>query len=482
MPPKYEADGGATGRTGDRLIGNSRAMTFARLHSNEKDRLDSLSSYQVLDTEPDPAVDALTRLAARVFRVPLAGVSLIDADRQWFKSMIGGPAPNVSREQSFCADVVESGRLLVVTDAAAHPRYAYFPQAQAKPGVRGYAGAPLVGREGLTLGALCVMDHRPRRFTAEQLELLISLASQVMTVLEERRRDQAAGMLEEWVPADARNPIRLRHALEAGELIPHFQPIVDVISGRTHGLEALLRWEHPELGTLPPAAFLPSIEGSALVVPVGRTMLDSALREIANLRGVGITLPGGVAVNVASGQLARPGLADDVFAALDHHGLPASQLSLEITETTAFPDPALALTELTALADGGISLVLDDFGVGWSNVSRLLDLPVSSLKLDRSLVSAMNEDPRSAFVVASAVATALELGLDVVAEGIEDEETRRHIASTGCRWAQGWLFSPAVPAATLPRMLRQPQSRPLPATALGAPPARDSPFVSSWHR
>jgi EAL domain-containing protein (putative c-di-GMP-specific phosphodiesterase class I) len=426
-----------------------------RPHPNEKDRLDSLYSYDILDTEPEPAFDALTRLAARVCRTPLAGVSLVDSDRQWFKSFIGGPPMNLVREHSFSADAVADGRLLVITDTLAHPRYAANPQVTCGPRVRSFAGAPLMGRDGLPIGALCVADRKLRRFGGVQLQTLTDLAAQVVTVLEERRRDQVAGMLEADVAADARDPMRLRRALEHGELVPYFQPIVDVASGSPHALEALIRWEHPALGTLLPAAFLPAVEGSALVVPVGRELLDSSLRALHRLQQQKLRLPGGLAVNVSSGQLARPGLAEDVFAALERHQLAPQDIALEITETTAFRDPRLALTELSALAESGVRLVLDDFGVGWSNMSRLVELPVGALKLDRSLVSRVTTDKRAAFVVGATVTAALELDLEVIAEGIEDEQVRRRIAATGCRWAQGWLFSPAVPQQTLPRLLQR---------------------------
>jgi EAL domain-containing protein (putative c-di-GMP-specific phosphodiesterase class I) len=450
-------------QNGSLFIWNSGAMSTVRLHPYEKDRLDSLYSYQVLDTGSDPAIDALTRLAAQVCETPFAGVSLIDSHREWFKSIVGGPAPNVPREQSFCSDVVATESLLQVRDAAADPRYAANPLVSGSPRIRGYAGAPLIGRDGLALGALCVIDQRPRRLTGEQLQTLTSLAAQVITIFEERRRDLSAGMLESWVPAEARHVTRLRRALEAGELVPHYQPLVDIVTGSPNGLEALLRWEHPVLGTLLPSDFLPLIESGALVVPVGRMVLDSALAELAKLRKRELRLPGGMFVNVASGQLSRPGLAAQVFDALDHHGIAPDLLGLEITETTGFVDARVAVAELNALADAGVRIVLDDYGVGWSNMARLLQLPVSTLKLDGALIGSVRHNRNAAYLVRTTVTSAFHLGLDVVAEGIEDAETRRFMMSTGCRWAQGWLFGRAVPAASLPAILRLPQPR-LPRT------------------
>jgi EAL domain-containing protein (putative c-di-GMP-specific phosphodiesterase class I) len=429
-------------------------MSTVRLHPYEKDRLDSLYSYQVLDTPPDPAIDALTRLAAQICDTPFAGVSLIDSHRQWFKSMVGGPAPDVAREYSLCSDAVAAAAPLQVTDAAAHARYASNPLVTSGPRIRGYAGVPLIGRDGLPIGALCVSDQQPRRLTSEQLQILVSLAAQVVTVLEERRRDESAGMLQERVLTEARDTTRLRRALESGELVPYYQPMVDIVTGRPYGLEALLRWEHPTLGTLPPADFLPIIEGGALVVPVGRMVLDCALREFAELRRRRLQFPGGIAVNVASGQLTRPGLALEVFAALDRHLVAPDQLALEITEKTEFTNPSVAVSELTALADAGVHIVLDDYGVGWSNMSRLLQLPVSVLKLDGALIGSVLRDRQAAYLVRAAVTSAFHLGLEVIAEGVEDEETRRYVTSTGCRWAQGWLFGAAVPGATLPLLMQ----------------------------
>jgi EAL domain-containing protein (putative c-di-GMP-specific phosphodiesterase class I) len=429
-------------------------MASVRLHPAESDRLDSLRSYQVLDTQPEPSFDRLVALAARVCDTPLAAVTLVDADRQWFKAAVGlGTLTETPRAWSFCSDVVAGGTAVVIPDVRKRSRYRKNPMATGKPGVRAYAGVPLIGRDGLPLGTLCVIDTKPRTFDAQTLEGLSILADQVVVLLEARRMDRAAGLLDASVLAEARESARLRQALDKGELVPHYQPIVDIVTGRLYGLEALLRWEHPTLGTLSPAAFLPLIENSALVIPVGRALLDIAIAEIAALQGKGHLLPGGVSVNVASEQLARPGLAADVFATLDRHAVSPRQLALEITETTALPDEALARRELTSLAEAGVRIVLDDFGVGWSNFSRLLNLPVSAVKIDRSVAAAVNSDPRAVVIVSSIVSTSFHLDVDVVAEGVETEATCRRLAGLGCRWAQGWLFSPAVPAASLPRLL-----------------------------
>ena len=312
--------------------------TGVREHHADADRLDSLASYRVLDSAPEPAYDALTAVAALLCDTPIAAVTLVDADRQWFKSRRGLNADETPRTMSFCSDVVASGARLAVADAMLQDRYRGNPLVTGRPHIRGYLGVPLVGWEGLPLGAICVLDVQPLQFTQRHITTLQELAQQVVVLLEQRRRDHTDGLLSEDLHDEARDSRRLRHALEDGDLVPFFQPLVDIHTGRPHQLEALLRWQHPDRGPLTPLSFLPAVAAGALIVPVGRVMLDASLEHLADLQRAGTELPGGVAVNVASGQLARPGLARDVLTALNRHGLHGGNLTVEITEATELPD------------------------------------------------------------------------------------------------------------------------------------------------
>ena len=378
----------------------------------------------------------------------------MDSDRQWFKATEGlGDLKETPRSWSFCSDAVADGAVLVVNDASRHPRYADNPLVAGQPGIRAYAGVPFIGRDGLPLGALCVADTTPRDFSARALALLEGLADQVGALMEVQGRDHGAGLLQESVLAEAREPHRLRRALDDRELRLYYQPIVDIYTGRVDRLESLLRWAHPTLGVLSPAAFMPLVEASSLVLPVGRFALEATLAQLAVLKRQGFQLPGGVAVNVASGQLAGPGLASDVFRALERHGVAPTELALEITEMSDLMHSDVATGELSALAAAGVGIVLDDFGVGWSNFARLTSFPVSAIKLDRSIVASVLTNYRSAAVVDAAVNLAKDLGVEVVAEGVETEAVRQKLTALGCRWAQGWLFSKAVPGMNLPRML-----------------------------
>ena len=438
----------------DEAGGNQRAMQVVRLHPAEHDRLDSLRSYGVLDTAREAIYDALTALAARLCETPFAAVTLVDDDREWFKSLHGLEIDQSARSASFCSDVVADGQILAVPDTTASVRYRHNPLVTGAPGIRSYLGVPLVGRDGLPLGVLCVFDHQARSFSPDQVGVLATLAEQVVFLLEQRRRDLLDGVLGEHVMQEARDPVRIRAALQAGELTPHYQPLVDIQDGRAHQIEALLRWEHPDLGTLGPHTFLPAIEASALVVPVGRAVLNAALDQLVLLQAQGIDLPGGVAVNVASGQLARPGLARDVLHALTRHEVLGSRLTLEITEATALEDVDVARAELNVLVAMGVHVVIDDFGVGWSNLTRVLQLPVDGLKIDRGIAAQVLDDPRAAAMVASTVELARTLRLSVTVEGVETALVRDHLVEAGVHWAQGWLYSPAVPGSALAGALR----------------------------
>ena len=451
-----------------------------RLHEHEVDRVASLHSYAVLDVGRDAAFDALARTAARLCRAPLAQIALIDRDRQWLLSAYGFPADERRREESVCSDVVAGGVPAVVPDLAALDRYAAVPGVGGPGGARGYAAVPLIGRDGLPLGTLCVIDTRPRLFDADDLAALADVAQQVTTALELRRLDAAAGLTSPDLVPDARRPQELRRALDGGEFVAHFQPLVDLRDGTVTGLEALVRWQHPRLGLLHPAAFLPGLEAGTLSACTTRAVLTGSLQAVADLRAQGIPLPDGVGVNLSGQQFARPGLAAEVLGLLEGHGLPGSALTVEITETTEITDVALARAELTTLREAGVGVAADDFGVGWSNLVRLLGLPVTGLKIDRELVTGLVGDPVREHMVASAVALGATMGLTVLAEGVETEAVRRRLVELGCTRGQGWLFGAAAPAADLLTLLRQdrPAAPVFSGPGAGATTARVTPLVA----
>lgn len=420
-----------------------------RLHEHEADRLASLRSYHVLDSAPDEAFDMLTRLAARVCDAPISMISLVDQDRQWFLSRHGVESTEDPRSASVCSDVVAAGAALVIPDLSRTPRYADLAAVVGEPGYRAYAGTPLVGRDGLALGTLCVIDTEARDFDAGQLGALDDLAAQVVAAMELRRYDDREGLTAPAMVPEARQPVTLRRALDNHEFVPFYQPIVDMRSGAVVGLEALVRWQHPTRGLLTPDAFLPGLETGTLALWTARAVLETSCQVRVDLRYRGLVLPEGVAVNLSGRQLANPGLAAQILAALARHGLPGTGLTLEITETAGLTDIGLARQELLTLRAAGVRIVADDFGVGWSNLTRLLQLPLTGLKIDRELVTGMVGDRVREHMVSSAIALAATMGLSVVAEGVESEAVRDRLLALGCRRGQGWLFSRALPAADL---------------------------------
>ncbi|MCL3862923.1 GGDEF domain-containing phosphodiesterase [Actinotalea sp. K2] len=243
----------------------------------------------------------------------------------------------------------------------------------------------------------------------------------------------------------------LRAALEAGDLVVHFQPQVEIGTGRVFGAEALVRWQHPTHGLLPPMAFIPAAERTGLIRQLTMHVLDRSLAQCARWRGEGRPLS--VSVNLSVRNLLDPHLVDDVRAALDRHGLDPSVLELELTETMAMVDPVRSGEVLGALDDLGVTLSIDDYGTGYGSLAYLQRLPVRRLKIDRSFVTGVLDDPASAAIVRSTIDLARQLGLSVVAEGVEDDATLLHLRDMDCFAAQGFGIGRPMPEAAVGRLI-----------------------------
>ncbi|MDA8033863.1 MAG: EAL domain-containing protein [Actinomycetota bacterium] len=416
-------------------------------HRNEQDRLASLASYRILDTDPEPPYDAVARLAAAVLGAPAAMVTLIDEDRQWCKAVHGLPTElrEVDRAVSFCSDAVALESPLVVEDAPATPRYAANALVTGQPGIRAYAGVPLIGRDGLPIGALCVLDWRRRTFSRAQLDDLAALAGSVVTHLELRRVDRTTGRDPGELLADALDPRRLRAAIDRGELVNRYQPILDMSTGEPYAFEALVRWNHPELGVIPPALFLPAMERTGLMHALGRAVLAGALDLVTDLRGTSLLdWSPKVAVNVSGTQLMPAGLAASVADALSERRLDPDVLCVEVTESV--PVQGAAVEELGELHRLGVGIALDDYGAGTATAGKVLDLPLTALKLDRSLAGSVHQSSRSHAVVRSTFQMAGQIGLEVICEGIETTDQLQALVALGATLGQGWLFSPPLGA------------------------------------
>jgi len=237
----------------------------------------------------------------------------------------------------------------------------------------------------------------------------------------------------------------LRRALESGELSVHLQPQVDARGGRLVGAEALVRWDSPELGSVPPARFIPLAEDSGIIIALGTWVLREACRQVMQWRASGFELPQ-VSVNLSVKQLERPEFVDTLLDILDETGIEPSRLKLEITESVVMAvDDAFSL--LDRLRKIGISLALDDFGTGYSSLSYLKMLPVQQLKIDRSFVVGIGTNPEDEAIIRSVMALAQSLDFEVVAEGVETAEQAAFLSASGCHQLQGFLHGSAVAPA-----------------------------------
>ncbi len=243
--------------------------------------------------------------------------------------------------------------------------------------------------------------------------------------------------------------VGLRRALEHGEFRVVYQPVLDIATGRTIGMEALIRWDDPERGLVSPAMFIPAAEETGLIAPIGEWVLDAALADARMWRDQYGLTDMWVAVNISSRQLLSPTLADDVERALLTSGVPASSLQLEITESAVMNDLEPVLDVLGRLRELGVSLAVDDFGTGYSSLAYLKRLPVTTLKIDRAFISGLGgiDDAFDRPIVDAILKMAQSLGLDVIAEGVETQDQRDALAELGGQLAQGFLWARPMPPA-----------------------------------
>jgi diguanylate cyclase (GGDEF)-like protein len=247
----------------------------------------------------------------------------------------------------------------------------------------------------------------------------------------------------------------LRRALERGELRLDYQPVVSLLDRSVVGVEALIRWLHPQRGLVPPAEFVPVAEENGLIEPIGRWVIERACRQAAHWHASHPdTRPIEISVNLSPVQLAKAGLTDTIEAALRASGLDPACLALEVTETAMLHEPEAIAEVLAALKALGVRLVLDDFGTGYSSLSYLPQLPFDSLKIDRSFVDGLGTEAHDTAITEAIVAMSRALSLSVTAEGVEQERQAKELQRLGCQLAQGFYFSRPVPATEITAMLR----------------------------
>lgn len=256
---------------------------------------------------------------------------------------------------------------------------------------------------------------------------------------------------------------RLRIATAQQQFVLHYQPRVDLDSGRMVGAEALIRWQHPEDGLISPLHFIPLAEETGLIVEIGAWAIDTVCRQQAAWLEEGLSvIP--IAVNLSSIQFARSDLLETVRSTLRVHALTPQLLELELTESAVMINPEAARSTLRALRDLGCALALDDFGTGYSSLAHLKRFPFDAVKIDRGFVTDITQNREDAAIASAIIAMAHQMGLLVIAEGVETVAQLEHLRVNGCDQIQGHLFSPAVPAAAFADYLRQQRTLPLTST------------------
>ncbi len=301
-----------------------------------------------------------------------------------------------------------------------------------------------------SVGVACIPDH------ASDASSLMRTADVAMYTAKNHRTGVAVYDPDE----DHSSPQRLvllgdlHHAIDAPadrpELVMHYQPKIALDSGRTVGYEALMRWDHPTRGMLLPGVFIPLAEQSGLIHELTRFALTGAITQLARWLESGTPLP--VAVNLSAHDVTTTAVVDAIEQLLTEHQVPSDLLEVEITETALVADPSRIVPVLERLGTLGVRVAIDDFGIGNTSISQLRDLPVDELKIDRLFVGDLRDGDRSGseVVVQAMVDLAHSFGLRVVAEGVEDEQTAATLLRLGVDRAQGFLYSPAVPACEVP--------------------------------
>jgi len=593
----------------------------------ENQRLDELYSLDLLDSAPEERFDRLTRLARHIFDVPFALVSLVDQDRQWFKSRQGLAITETPRSIAICDHAIQESSHLIVPDLATDARFAHNPMVTGSPHFRFYAGVVLRSDEGQPLGTLCILDSEPRAgLDDKQLALLMELGSMVeremnqehrldhwrqslvqrtlyqpdglpgeqlfceqsgkalentseaamvvlgvneyaLSILElsstehaqlnqelakrvaslfrladhigtlgngryaalfildnkaalrattnRQRRHLAARALQAefsrplkvanrrvyptlgislfpgnadcveqlLLKAELARPgkmtganraigfyssdeeaqlqrsafieTRLRQAIADNQLRMNYQPKFDLASGRISGLEALVRWHDPVLGEVSPADFIPIAERSDIIRDLTDWVLAAVCHQYARWSEAGLGADITIAVNLSADDLLRPNFLHWLRALLEHTGMPARALVLEITEGSLIDNVALAAEHIREAKALGLSVHIDDFGTGYSSLSQLHRLPLDALKVDRSFVNEIGRCSTGEMVTHAIIGLAKSLRLSVVAEGIETDAQLEALRKLGCHHVQGFLLSRPLEAPAVSGLLTQ---------------------------
>jgi len=385
----------------------------------------------------DSALQESVTLIAANFGFPAVVVNIVDADTRHTIAAVGAPLGTAPRVSTLCDHTVRNGVPVVHSEVTTPPA--------SSPHLQAYVGVPLTGREGIVVGTLCLLDTRPRHFSAERMVQLVAIAAVVEDQLEMLRRRGPHPV------GSTTNVTELTAAVDADQIVPYYQPIVDLRTGQIMGVEALARWHHPVRGVLPPATFIPLAEDTEIIIDLDLAILSQAAvdfvgwqRQYPRLR---------LNTNLSSRHFEHHDCVDRITGAVTTAGLAPEVVNVEVTETaeiaTASHDAHRFLDTLRAR---GFRIVLDDFGTEYSAMKHLLCLPVDGLKTDHSFTAALGT-PVGDALIRGVVGFAAELDLTLVIEGVETQHQATRAHHLGATLAQGYLWAPPLPATQLAELL-----------------------------
>ncbi|ORM36103.1 EAL domain-containing protein [Williamsia sp. 1135] len=423
--------------------------------TDEDRRARSASHYTQMS--PTPGLTAVVELAAQVTGCPVAMINVIDGAYQYTIAAHGISAGLVvPLRLSGCASVVAGNAPIVIADAADRTDDSTLITLMHEVGFRAYAGIPLLGREGLPVASLCVIDQDPHSERAIDVAALARCAILAGDALDSARSQGAhfgtTGLINAEPHDNAVSTIEIgvrevATAVANDEIVPWYMPIIDLETGDLTAVEALARWLHPTLGVLPPGAFVPLIENTDLIIDFDLAMLARALDDLRRWRTTDTDAADvKVAVNMSAHHFYRPDCADRIDKVATAAGIAAESIVLEITETVAVPTTALINSRvINDLQERGYIVVFDDIGGPWLPAEHLLSFGVNGLKADRAVGSSLHT-PTGRAIARALTALTDELGQFLVIEGIESAEQAHHARVIGARFGQGFYWSAAQPA------------------------------------
>ncbi|MCZ4551821.1 sensor domain-containing phosphodiesterase [Gordonia rubripertincta] len=418
-------------------------------------RARSAAHYTQLATTP--GLTAVVELAAQVTGCPIAMVNVVDGAHQYTIAAHGISAGLiVPLRLSGCARVVAGNAPIVISDAADHGGESDLMTLMHKVGFRAYAGVPVLGREGLPVATVCVLDqdpHSEQSIDIAALERCAILAGDALDAARSRGTNfSPTGLSNADVPDTAVKTIEIgvgevASAVDNDEIVPWYMPIIDLENGNLIAVEALARWLHPTLGVLPPGAFVPLIENTDLIIDFDLAILARALDDLQRWRSTDTEAANvRVAVNFSAHHFYRPDCADRIDKVATDAGIAAESIILEITETVAVPTTALINSRvINDLQERGYIVVLDDIGGPWLPAEHLLSFGVDGLKADRAVGSSL-QTPTGRAIARALTALTAELGQFLVIEGIETAEQAQQARLIGASYGQGFYWSAAQPA------------------------------------